>query len=145
MARATGGAEPCPVPPVGCWVCGWGVVHCPPYCPCTARLVRIILVQSYNKGAKCESFLWLTPLFISVSLSLLFGRKQCLRAVSTPLHEPKVHLAKLPSALYFVGFLSLVPFCKLLLITLHVAPGEEFLEVQFGSKSICIHKQLDDY
>lgn len=48
-----------------------------------------------------------------LSFVLHFGRKQCLRAVSTPLCEPKVHLEKLPSVLCFVGLLSLVPFCKL--------------------------------
>lgn len=41
-----------------------------------------------------------------------------------------------------LGFCLSCHFVNQLLITPHVAPRAKFLKVQFGNRSICIHKQL---
>lgn len=150
LLGAAGGAEHCPVPSIGCWVCGRGELHYPPHSPCAVRSVRMDVVQSHSNGAECASCAVAAIPFRFTFASFPLWQRAVVKSSSHPSREQAQPNFVIQGCIYqnstqfstLLGFCLSSHFVNQLLITPYVAPRAKFPEVQFGNRSICIHKQL---
>lgn len=132
------------------WVCGRGELYHPPHSPCTVRSVRMDAVQSHSNGAECASCAVAAIPFRFTFVPFPLWQRAMVKSSSHPSREQAQPNFVIQGCIYqnstqfstLLGFCLSFHFVNQLLITPHVAPRAKFLEVQFGNRSICIHKQL---